>query len=68
MAMKDLGLATNIGNSWGVPLHLGEAAETIYGEVTKQHPGLASRDFSSVYLFLKEAAERMKKAQAGGLP
>lgn len=53
-----MGLATEIGDALGSPLPLGEAAEGIYADVIEQEPELARRDFSSVYQYLRLAADR----------
>ena len=55
-----MGLAKDIANQQDNPLPLGEAAEGIYNQVVKTNPELAKRDFSSVYLYLKEAGRRVK--------
>jgi 3-hydroxyisobutyrate dehydrogenase len=62
---QDMSLATNIGTTSGSPMPLAEAAENIYAEMLKHQPGLARKDFSSVYLFLQEAAKEGKKVQFG---
>jgi 3-hydroxyisobutyrate dehydrogenase len=62
-----MGLATDIGTSSGSPLPLAEAAESVYAEMLKQHPDLGRKDFSSVYLFLREATEKGKKVGFGEL-
>jgi len=54
LMLKDMGLASNVAQQKKSPLPLGEAAKEIYAKAIKQHPELASRDFSSVYRFLKE--------------
>lgn len=51
---QDIGLASNIAQQRKSPLPLGEAAKEIYDKAIKKLPELASRDFSSVYRFLKE--------------
>ena len=53
-----MGLATEIGDTFGSPLPLGEAAEKIYADVVEQEPQLARKDFSSVYLYLRLAGDR----------
>jgi 3-hydroxyisobutyrate dehydrogenase len=65
--LQDMGLATEIGTSSGSPLPLAEAAENIYAEMLKQHPDLGRKDFSSVYLFLRQAAEKGKKVRFGAV-
>jgi 3-hydroxyisobutyrate dehydrogenase len=60
-----MGLATDMGVRSGSPLPLAGAAESIYTEVVKRQPDLARKDFSSVYLFLRKAAEEGKKVQLG---
>lgn len=49
-----MGLASNVAQQKKSPLPLGEAAKEIYTKAIEQRPELASRDFSSVYRFLKE--------------
>ncbi|KAF9072971.1 NAD binding domain of 6-phosphogluconate dehydrogenase-domain-containing protein [Rhodocollybia butyracea] len=48
LMLKDMGLASNVAALAGCPIPLGEAAEAF------EHPNLAQKDFSSIYLFLKE--------------
>jgi len=55
-----MGLATEIANQAGSPLPLGEAAESIYAQVIKEQPGLARKDFSSVYRFLEMKGRKVK--------
>lgn len=62
-----MGLATDIGTSSGSILPLADAAENIYAEMLKQHPDLATKDFSSVYLFLRKAAKEGKKVGFGAV-
>lgn len=50
-----MGLATDIAGQCSSPLPLGKAAERIYGDVVKQQPELARKDFSSVYRYLAQA-------------
>src|SRR6266550_6582012 len=59
LMLKDMGLATHIAKQQENPLPLGEAAEIIYSQVVKNNPDLAQRDFSSVYLYLKEAGSKV---------
>lgn len=54
VTFKDMGLATGSGKALNVPLPLGTKAEEVYGEMLKTRPGLATRDFSSVYRYLEE--------------
>jgi 3-hydroxyisobutyrate dehydrogenase len=49
-----MGLASDVAQQRKSSLPLGEAAKEIYIQAIKKHPELASRDFSSVYRFLKE--------------
>lgn len=49
-----MGLASNVAQQKKSPLSLGEAAKEIYAKAIEQRPELASRDFSSVYRFLKK--------------
>jgi len=51
---QDMGLASNVAQQLKSPLPLGEAAKDIYAKTIEKCPELASRDFSSVYRFLKE--------------
>ena len=51
-------MATEIGDKYGVPLPLGEAAENIYSEVIEKEPELAKKDFSSVYQYLRISSDR----------
>ena len=53
-----MGLATDIGDKYGVPLPLGEAAEKIYSEVIEREPELGRKDFSSVYQYLRIGSDR----------
>jgi len=61
LMLKDMGLATSIADKFGSPLPLGEAAESIYSDVLKQQPMLARKDFSSVYQYLRIAAQEGRK-------
>ncbi|KAF8797846.1 hypothetical protein BYT27DRAFT_7123847 [Phlegmacium glaucopus] len=54
LMLKDMGLASNVAQQRKSPLPLGEAAKEIYAKAIEKRPELASRDFSSVYRFLKE--------------
>lgn len=60
-----MGLATRIRSSTGAPLPLGEAAKSLYVEVLKRHPELGKKDFSSVFMFLKRAAEKGQQVRLG---
>ena len=51
---QDMGLASNISRQRKSPLPLGEAAEEIYAKAIEKYSELASKDFSSVYRFLKD--------------
>lgn len=51
---QDMGLASNVAQQMKSPLPLGEAAKEIYAKAIERRPELGSRDFSSVYRFLKE--------------
>lgn len=55
---KDMGLAKDIANAMGSPLQLGSAAEKIYGDVVRDDPELSNKDFSSVYRYLRLAANQ----------
>jgi len=46
-------LATDAAGTHSSPLPLGEAARDLYAEVTRTHPELAKKDFSSVYQYLE---------------
>lgn len=50
---QDMHLATDIADTHRSPLPLGEAARDMYAEVTRTHPELAKKDFSSVYRYLE---------------
>jgi len=54
LMLKDMGLASNVAQQRKSPLPLGEAAKEIYAKAVERRPELGSRDFSSVYQFLKE--------------
>ncbi|KIM57077.1 hypothetical protein SCLCIDRAFT_131305 [Scleroderma citrinum Foug A] len=53
LMLKDMHLATDIADTHRSPLPLGEAARDMYAEVTRTHPELAKKDFSSVYRYLE---------------
>lgn len=53
-----MGLATDIGDKYGVLLPLGKAAEKIYGDVIEEEPELGRKDFSSVYQYLRRGSDR----------
>lgn len=63
-----MGLATDIGDKYGVPLPLGEAAENIYNDVIEKEPELAKKDFSSVYQYLRIGFDRESRKGRRGLP
>jgi len=67
LMLKDMGLATDIASISGSPLPLGEAAGNIYGEVIRQQPELARKDFSSVYQYLSRVAQEGKQIHLGRL-
>lgn len=48
-----MGLAADIAKKNNCPLPLGEAAEALYARSIQDQPELATRDFSSVYKYLK---------------
>ena len=52
-----MGLATDVGKAFGVPLPMAEAAKKVYSGAVEQRPDLAQKDFSSVFLLLEEAVE-----------
>ncbi|GBE82381.1 3-hydroxyisobutyrate dehydrogenase [Sparassis latifolia] len=58
LMLKDLGLASDVADSVGSPLALGELAEQIYGDVVREDPELMDKDFSSVYRYLRLAANQ----------
>ncbi|KAI0957182.1 hypothetical protein AcW1_005655 [Taiwanofungus camphoratus] len=58
LMLKDMGLAKDIANAMGSPLQLGSAAEKIYGDVVRDDPELSNKDFSSVYRYLRLAANQ----------
>lgn len=47
-------LATNIAEGSGSALPLGKGARDFYEEVIRLRPDLAKKDFSSVYVHLKD--------------
>ena len=47
-------LARNIGRASHSPLPLGEAAREIYEDAIRRRPDLAKKDFSSVYVHLRD--------------
>ncbi|PPQ63195.1 hypothetical protein CVT24_005740 [Panaeolus cyanescens] len=53
LMLKDMGLAVDAANNQKSPLPLGKFAQDIYSNVSG-HKDLGKRDFSSVYLYLKE--------------
>ncbi|KAI0811243.1 6-phosphogluconate dehydrogenase, partial [Irpex lacteus] len=57
LMLKDMGLATEVGDLVGCSLPMGEAAERIYAEVIEAEPELANKDFSSVYRYLRISAD-----------
>jgi len=57
LMLKDMLLAKDIAASQGSPLPLGKAAQSIYSDAIKHRPELANRDFSSVYLHLRQRTE-----------
>jgi len=54
LMLKDMALASNIAQQRQSPLPLGEAAKDIYSKVVRERPELSTKDFSSVYSFLKD--------------
>jgi len=58
LMLKDMGLATEIADTFSSPMPLGEAAEKIYADVIEEAPEYANKDFSSVYQYLRIAADR----------
>jgi 3-hydroxyisobutyrate dehydrogenase len=56
-----MGLATDVATRSGTPLPLGEAAQELYERVIREQPELSRKDFSSVYRFLRDAAQSGKK-------
>ncbi|KAI0807171.1 3-hydroxyisobutyrate dehydrogenase [Fomes fomentarius] len=54
LMLKDMGLATDLGDANGCPLSMGMVAEKIYADVVSEDPELANKDFSSVYRYLRE--------------
>lgn len=62
-----MGLATNGSNVTGSPLPLAEAAAKIYLDAVEKYPELVRKDFSSVYTYLKRAAEEGRKVRFGEL-
>ncbi|EIN07680.1 3-hydroxyisobutyrate dehydrogenase [Punctularia strigosozonata HHB-11173 SS5] len=58
LMLKDLGLASSIAKARNSPLPLGEVAEKIYAQVIDSNESLIRKDFSSVYLHLRDQMER----------
>ncbi|KAF9811013.1 hypothetical protein IEO21_06717 [Rhodonia placenta] len=58
LMLKDMGLAKDIAEAMKSPLPLGSAAEEIYADVIEDDPELANKDFSSVYRYLRLAANQ----------
>jgi 3-hydroxyisobutyrate dehydrogenase len=54
LMLKDMGLASNVAQQRQSPLPLGEAAKEIYSKIVHERPELSTKDFSSVYSFLKD--------------
>jgi 3-hydroxyisobutyrate dehydrogenase len=52
-----MGLATEIAKKNHSPLPLGELAEALYAKSIQEQPELATRDFSSVYKYLKSRTQ-----------
>lgn len=59
LMLKDMGLASQLASETSTPLPLGGAAEKMYQKVISEEPGLAKKDFSSVYSYLKNKAGEM---------
>ncbi|KXN90482.1 3-hydroxyisobutyrate dehydrogenase, mitochondrial [Leucoagaricus sp. SymC.cos] len=57
LMLKDMGLATEIATKNNTPLPLGELAEALYAKSIKEQPELATRDFSSIYKYLKSRTQ-----------
>lgn len=53
-----MGLATEVADLTGCSVPMGEAAERIYAEVIEAEPELATKDFSSVYKYLRITADQ----------
>lgn len=53
-----MGLASEIADGRGVPLPLGETAKAIYKEAIEIEPKMGTKDFSSIYAFLRAVSER----------
>ncbi|KAF8919634.1 3-hydroxyisobutyrate dehydrogenase [Mucidula mucida] len=54
LMLKDLRLATDIGNQTSTAMPLGLVAQSIYADMIKDEPDLENKDFSSVYQFLSK--------------
>lgn len=54
-AAQDMRLAVNSAKDCETALPLGAYAERIYGNAIEREPGLARKDFSSVYRVLETA-------------
>lgn len=56
---QDMGLATAAASTLGCSTPLGAAAESVYKQMLESKTvGLAKKDFSSVYLYLKQMKQR----------
>lgn len=49
-----MGLATDIAEKQNSSLPLGRAARDIYEKVAEEKTGLGKKDFSSVYVYLRD--------------
>ncbi|KAI0646903.1 6-phosphogluconate dehydrogenase [Trametes meyenii] len=56
LMLKDMGLATDLAESTGAPLPLGQVAERVYADVISEDPEVSNKDFSSVYRYLRVSA------------
>jgi 3-hydroxyisobutyrate dehydrogenase len=59
-----MSLGTALGEKYNSPLPLAKAAELIYEAVIETQPELAKKDFSSVYVSLRDLARQADEVQA----
>ncbi|KAF9475070.1 3-hydroxyisobutyrate dehydrogenase [Pholiota conissans] len=57
LMLKDMGLATDVAQQRQSPLPMAKAAKELYARIVEKRPELAKKDFSSVYLYLKDNRE-----------
>ncbi|KIY43673.1 3-hydroxyisobutyrate dehydrogenase [Fistulina hepatica ATCC 64428] len=54
LILKDMKLASRIATLAGSPIPLGKTAEEMYEKIMEERPELKKKDFSSVYLYLRD--------------